>query len=177
MVTFESLVMPRLRARHWHVDLAPEAMRIYGDPVAMRFLTPTYPLRDEAQMVANIERVIGLNATHGRPMGSWPLFEKDADELVGTVLLKPLPNSERIEVGWHLARDVWGRGYAAEAGRAALVHGFENLELDRIHAIVDPENVPSIRVAERIGMTHIGQTDDFHDRTLEFFVIERADVA
>jgi RimJ/RimL family protein N-acetyltransferase len=170
---FEALVMARLRARHWHVDMATEAMRIYGDPVAMRFLSPTYPLKDEAAMRANIERVIGLNATHAKPMGSWPLFDKDKDNLVGTVLLKPLPNSDRIEVGWHLARDVWGRGYATEAGRAALFHGFDNLGLNKIYAIVDPENTPSIRVTERLGMTHLGQTDEYHDRTLEFFCVER----
>ena len=174
--SFDDLVMPRLLARHWHVDLAHEAMRIYADPVAMHFLAPNYPVRDEAHMRANIERICALNATHNRPMGSWPLFDKNTDELVGTVLLKPLPNSARIEVGWHVARDMWGQGYATEAGRAALVHGFENLGLEKIHAIVDPENAPSIRVTERLGMTHLGRTTEYHDRSLEFFVIERGEI-
>ena len=109
-------------------------------------------------------------------MGSWPLFEKATDELVGTVLLKPLPDSDKIEVGWHVARDCWGRGYATEAGRAALMHGFDNLGLDTIYAIVDPENTPSIRVTERLGMRHLGRTSDFHNQSLEFFSIRRDEI-
>ena len=51
--------------------------------------------------------------------GSWPLFERESGALVGAVLLKPLPEAEEIEVGWHLARAAWGNGYATESGKAA----------------------------------------------------------
>lgn len=170
---FNELDMPRLRACHWHPDLAAEALRIYGDPVAMRFLRPTYPLDDVDAMHQTIEQVIARNAQYDRRMGSWPLFEKQTDRLVGTVILKPLPDDTKVEVGWHVARDDWGRGFATEAGRAAIVYGFSGLGLERIFAIVDPDNTPSVRVTQRLGMTHLGRTEAYYSRSLEYFRIER----
>lgn len=168
--------MPRLVARIWTPDLAEAAFAIYGDPVAMRFMRPNYPLADVPAMRDRIGEIIERNAAWSGRLGSWPLFERKSNALVGTILLKPLPGSEKTEVGWHLARSQWGRGYATEAGRAALAYGFDQLGLSTIYAIVDPENSPSIRVCERLKMRHLGQTTNYHDRELEFFAIERADV-
>jgi RimJ/RimL family protein N-acetyltransferase len=58
-----------------------------------------------------------------------------------------------VEVGWRLARDAWGQGYATEAARAALAFGFEEHAMAEIVAIVDPRNVRSLRVGEKLGMT------------------------
>ena len=56
-----------------------------------------------------------------------------------------------IEVGWHLHPDSWGHGYAREAGAAAVSKGFAD-GLEEVHAFVRPENKPSVRVCEAIGM-------------------------
>jgi len=168
--------MPRLVARVWSVDQAESAFAIYGDPVAMRFMHPHYPLADVAAMRTRIGEIIERNAGWNDRMGSWPLFERNTDVLVGAVLLKPLPGDgpEKIVVGWHLLRSRWGRGYATESGRAALAYGFGPLGLDAIHAIVDPGNTASIRVCERLRMRHLGRTTDYYERELEFFAIECA---
>jgi RimJ/RimL family protein N-acetyltransferase len=65
-----------------------------------------------------------------------------------------------VEVGWRLARDAWGQGYATEAAEAALRFGFENLGLAEIVSFTVPANVRSRAVMERLGMTH-DATDDF----------------
>jgi RimJ/RimL family protein N-acetyltransferase len=65
-----------------------------------------------------------------------------------------------VEVGWRLARGAWGRGLATEAARAALAFGFEEQGMAEIVAIVQPENVRSLRVAEKLGMTP--RPDRFH---------------
>lgn len=65
-----------------------------------------------------------------------------------------------VEVGWRLAREHWGRGYAPEAARAALDHGFDVLGLDEIVAFTPPANVNSQRVMQKLGMTH-DPADDF----------------
>jgi RimJ/RimL family protein N-acetyltransferase len=57
-----------------------------------------------------------------------------------------------VEVGWRLARPAWGRGLATEGARASLRHAFEELELEAVISIIDPENERSIRVAEKLGM-------------------------
>jgi RimJ/RimL family protein N-acetyltransferase len=59
-----------------------------------------------------------------------------------------------VEIGWRLAFEHWGRGYATEGARAALKSGFEELGLDEIVSFTVPENVRSRHVMEKIGMTH-----------------------
>ena len=93
---------------------------------------------------------------------------------VGTVLLKHLPDgggvaTRDVEVGWHLRADRWGRGYATEAGRAALAYAFEILRLPEVLAVVYRENEPSLRVCRRLGMEHLGATDRYYGVTLELF--------
>jgi ribosomal-protein-alanine N-acetyltransferase len=65
-----------------------------------------------------------------------------------------------VEVGWRLAREHWGRGYATEAARAAVEFGFNELELPEIVAMTALKNAPSRRVMERLGMT-TDPADDF----------------
>jgi RimJ/RimL family protein N-acetyltransferase len=65
-----------------------------------------------------------------------------------------------IEVGWRLAREHWGHGYATEAARAALEHGFDALGLDEIVSFTATGNAKSRRVMEKLGMTR-DLADDF----------------
>ena len=65
-----------------------------------------------------------------------------------------------VEVGWRLAAEHWGRGYATEGARAALAYGFGTLGLDEIVSFTVPGNRRSIRVMEKLGMTR-DPADDF----------------
>jgi len=65
-----------------------------------------------------------------------------------------------VEVGWRLAREHWGRGYASEAAEASVALGFGGLALEEIVAFTVPANFRSRRVMERLGMTH-DPADDF----------------
>src|SRR5262249_16415930 len=65
-----------------------------------------------------------------------------------------------VEVGWRLAREHWGQGYATEAGRASLAFGFDELDLAEIVSFPSVLTEPSWRVMERLGMTH-DERDDF----------------
>ena len=58
------------------------------------------------------------------------------------------------EVGWTLDRKFWGQGYATEAGRAAIAYAFDVLGWEHIISVIHPENLRSIRVAERLGMRY-----------------------
>ena len=88
-----------------------------------------------------------------RGFGIWALEERVTGRLVGRVGL----NVHRLwpadpEVGWKLDPSVWGRGYATEAGEAAVSYGFERLGVPRVVSIVHPENAASIRVMDRLGI-------------------------
>jgi RimJ/RimL family protein N-acetyltransferase len=66
----------------------------------------------------------------------------------------------RGRVGWRLAREHWGHGYATEGARAALAFGFDALALDEIVSFTTHGNARSRRVMERLGMRH-DPVDDF----------------
>lgn len=166
----------RLDARPWNpVAHAAGALVMYGDPEVVRYLGGKL-IADEAAQRAELERIAGLIAGLDPGQGSWPLFERATGELVGTALLKPLPASGtnrapsgNIEIGWHLARKHWKRGFATEAGRALLHRGFETLGLPTLHAVVEPPNTASQAVARRLGMRATGRTDRYYDLSLEHF--------
>ncbi|MCG3128889.1 MAG: hypothetical protein CHACPFDD_03785 [Phycisphaerae bacterium] len=164
---------PRLLARPWREDDAEAAFLIYNDREVVHFIPQAF-VQTVDEMRQRIAAIQERNRKQPPGMGSWPILEKSSGEMVGLVLLKPLPDDPRVEVGWHLARRVWGCGYATEAGGAALRHGFTTLGLDSIYAIVDPDNVRSSRVALRLGMRLLGLTDRFHNLTLQFYELPRA---
>jgi len=72
------------------------------------------------------------------------------------------PFSPCIEVGWRLAHDYWGSGYATEAASAAITDGFERLALDEIVSYTAVTNVRSRRVMEKLRMTHSPSEDFDH---------------
>ena len=73
-----------------------------------------------------------------------------------------LPCNPCVEVGWRLARSAWGQGFATEAGRASLAHGFGQLGLDEVVSLTAVANKPSRRVMERLGMTRDERGDFDH---------------
>ncbi|MEP3279276.1 MAG: GNAT family N-acetyltransferase [Stappiaceae bacterium] len=87
-------------------------------------------------------------------LGYWTVRENNAGQaFVGWVLLLPHDSvAGEIEIGWRFIRQKWGQGFATEAAAAVLNYGIKTLGLKRIVADIDPENTPSIKVAEKIGM-------------------------
>ena len=80
---------------------------------------------------------------------------RSVDELVGWCGLGPVDFDEsKIEIYYGMSKEHWDKGYATEALRQMLAFGFRNLDLERIVALVDPENVASIRVLEKIGLVY-----------------------
>src|SRR6266508_2050370 len=86
--------------------------------------------------------------------GLWGLVLKETGELVGDTGLtwQEVDGQPLVEVGWHVDKRYQRRGLATEAGRASLEYGFGSLGLDRIISLIRPENEPSSRVAEKLGM-------------------------
>ena len=90
----------------------------------------------------------------------------------GTILV-PIPGGDgEVEVGWHLHPDAWGRGLATEAARGVIAYGF-SLGLPEIYAVVRPDNLRSLAVCQRLGMTPLGRTSRWYDTDLEAFRLRR----
>ncbi len=162
----------RLIARDWTLSDVEAAFRMYGDPEVVRYLAMPPEENIDSQR-EHLAAALKRYAQFPPGFGFWAIEHKEDGQVLGAVLLKALPDAEEIEVGWHLVRTFWGKGYATEAARGAVKHGFETMKLHEIYAIVLPENVRSINVAKRLGMEHLGQTERFHNLTLEWFRLQK----
>ncbi|MGH2417524.1 MAG: GNAT family N-acetyltransferase [Candidatus Limnocylindria bacterium] len=103
----------------------------------------------------------------GHDWGPWAVEIPDTAPFIGSVGLWPaefLPTGPAIEIGWRLAREHWGHGYATEAAREALGVGFTELGLSEIVSFTVPQNGRSIAVMERIGLDRDPARDFDHPR-------------
>ena len=166
----------RLRIRDLTAADAEGLFRIYADPEVRRFIggRPTQSIEEQReQLAATLERQSREQPGYGR----WGVETLADGLLVGVVILKhppdaadqPLPD---VEVGWHLGRFAWGNGYATEAARAILDHARDTLKLPIVYAIVLPDNVQSIRVAERLGMRPLGLTTRYYGTSALHFAAD-----
>lgn len=87
--------------------------------------------------------------------GPYAVVEREDDQVIGYCGLFHFPDingQPEVEIGYRLARSRWGLGYATEAAQAVRDHAFKDLSLKRLVALIDPGNLASIHVAEKIGM-------------------------
>ncbi len=151
----------RLLVRPWaDGDLAPFAAQ-NADARVMAYFERTLSLGESA---AAIRRYTDCLARDGFAMLA---IERKADgAFIGLAgvqrILYDAPFTPAVEIGWRLAYDAWGQGYATEAARAALAYGLEHLGLQEIVAIAVPANVKSLAVMERIGMVRDYGADFLH---------------
>lgn len=145
----------RLLLRQWRSsDRAPFA-ELNADPRVMEFF-PSRLTREQSDAMA--DRCETLISERG--WGLWAVELKASGSFIGYVGLHvpaaELPFSPCTEVGWRLAYDYWGHGYATEAARAALSVGFELLGLQEIVSFTAVVNVRSRAVMQRLGMKESG---------------------
>jgi RimJ/RimL family protein N-acetyltransferase len=137
----------RLRLRPMEIGDLDELAALHADPEVSEFIRPLDRAaarerlrRDEVEWS---ERGHGLLAVLDRRHGAF----------LGRCGLKYWPQFGETELGWALRRDAWGRGYATEAARACAEWGFSRLDVPYLTAMIHPDNVRSVRVAERLGLT------------------------
>lgn len=103
--------------------------------------------------------------------GRWAVHLKPGLEFIGWCGLKYRAETDEIDLGFRLKKEFWGKGYATEAAFAAIKHGFEKLNINRIVGRAEPENIASCAVLEKCGMTYTGDSlvDGYPVRTYEIF--------
>jgi RimJ/RimL family protein N-acetyltransferase len=159
MTSLPTIRTPRLLLRPWRDEDLPAFAAMNADPKVMEFF-PRPLDRGESDAVAARIR----DHLTRRGFGFWAVEVPGVADFIGFVGLS-VPTFEAhftpcVEIGWRLACEHWGRGYATEAARSALDFGFRQLALDEIVSFTAHANVRSRRVMERIGMTH-SPIDDF----------------
>jgi ribosomal-protein-alanine N-acetyltransferase len=160
----ETIKTPRLLLRPWKNDDLPAFAAMNADPRVMEFLPKVLTTAESDAFAARIREHFET-----RGFGFWPVEVVGVADFVGFVGLS-IPAYQAhftpcVEIGWRLAHDHWGKGYATEAAKAVLDYGFTDLQLDEIVSFTVPENHRSRRVMERLGMTHL-PADDFDHPSL-----------
>ena len=90
-------------------------------------------------------------------LGRWATYTKSNNEFIGWCGLKYLADKDEIDLGYRFKKNAWGKGYATEAAKHTLDHGFNNLDLKLIIGRAHIENIASIKVLEKIGMQFISE--------------------
>lgn len=178
------LTTERLALRTFGEDDVPALFDLHSRVEVQRWIGDGQPVTDADEARSSLVR--RRDVPYPEPMGIWAI---DLDErMVGTLLLKPIPisgtplaadphdprlalASPEVEIGWHLHPDVWGRGVATEAARRVLDHAREH-ELARVVAVTHPDNLPSQRVALRLGMTDRGSAERYYDKATRLFELD-----
>jgi RimJ/RimL family protein N-acetyltransferase len=149
----DELETPRLRLRAWRPEDRAAHAALNADPRVMEFFPAT---RNRAESDASADLVEAHFARHG--FGFWVLELPGVAPFAGLVGLNVMtidvPFAPAVEVGWRIAYEHWGQGYAPEAARACLDYGFGARGFDEIVAVTAVANARSRRVMEKLGMTH-----------------------
>ncbi|MEM8557607.1 MAG: GNAT family N-acetyltransferase [Bacteroidota bacterium] len=148
---------PRLVLRALVPADADAVFRLFSHPEVMRYWSCA-PWTEHAEATRFIEKDAEALAAGTWLRWGWVLSDGDrAGTVIGACGLFALDAENRTaEIGYLLARDAWGHGYAAEGVDAVLRYGFETLGLRRVEADIDPRNAASVRLCERAGFRYEG---------------------
>lgn len=160
-----TLRTPCLLLRPWRDEDREPFAAMNADPEVMRYFQSTL---DRTASDRLVERIRGL--FERREFSPWAVEIPGTAPFIGFAgLFVPdfnAPFMPCVEVGWRLAREHWGKGYATEAARAAMRHGFDQSGLEEIVAYTVERNAASRRVMEKLGMRR-NPAEDFEHPKLE----------
>lgn len=153
----------RLLLREFTPRDAPALLAYQRDPRYLRF----FEVEDwgEAESLALLRRFLEWQREQPRGRIQLAIERSSTGELIGNVGLRRDSSGARVaELGFELSPEHWGHGYATEAARALLDHGFSDLLLHRVEARCVADNLGSVGVLERVGLRREGTL-----REAEFF--------
>jgi [ribosomal protein S5]-alanine N-acetyltransferase len=166
-VVLETSRLALLELRPEDLDFVAEML---GNAEVSRYYERRFSREDAS---AWIDRQLQRYSRDGH--GLWLVRERATGAPVGQVglALQEVDGARHPEIGWLLHRPFWGRGYATEAGAATLDAAFHRWRYPRVISLIRPENKPSQRVAERVGLAP-GRFVEFHGFTHIMFALSRS---
>jgi RimJ/RimL family protein N-acetyltransferase len=144
------LTTERLLLRHFHVRDEEAIYHIFCDPEVMRF---SEGVKTKEWVQAWLHQCLERYQNWG--FGPYAIVEQNNEKVIGYCGFSFFPNLDgqpEVAIGYRLRRSSWGNGYATEAATAVRDYAFAALGSKRLIALIDPSNVASIRVVEKIGM-------------------------
>jgi ribosomal-protein-alanine N-acetyltransferase len=141
----------RLYLRRFKDDDLDALASIYANPNVMRFIGTGETFTNK-QTGKSIQRWNEYEDENG--FSNWAVIRKADGMFLGKCGLSWLPDKSDVEISYILDEPYWGMGYATEISKATLLYGMKKLKINRITALVYPQNSPSIRVIEKMGMIY-----------------------
>ncbi len=150
LITLET---PRLLLRPWRGEDREPYASLNADPVVMEHF-PAVLTREQSD--EHVDRIEIAFDEHG--WGLWASERRDTGEFIGFIGLGiprfEAPFMPAVEVGWRLARQHWGHGFAPEGATEVLHFALDDLGLDEVVSFTSVGNTKSRRVMEKIGLAH-----------------------
>lgn len=156
----------RLILRPFEEDDVDAVFAMRSDENVMRFIRPIQTKKDET---LNWIRMLS-EKWDTENIGFCAVVLKKTEKFVGWCGLWRLKETDEIEIGYAIAKDFQGKGYATEAARRILEYGFNELSLEKIVAVAYPENEASQNVMKRLGMKYV-KTGEFYEKNLVQYAI------
>lgn len=153
----------RLILRDWRADDAQDFHQLHCDPKVMATLGPAREMAYTTNLIADLQQRALRNGGHTY----WAAERKDDGRIIGFCGLDRGYEGTiigELEIGWRLASDCWGSGYATEAALACVDWARANRPGERIVAITAQGNLNSRALMERIGMEHVPALDFEHSK-------------
>ena len=149
-----------------------ELHKVLGDPETMQFYPSPYTIE---AVKGWIDRSIESYKDHG--FGLWAVILKETNQFIGQcgISIQNIDGEQVSEIGYHINKQYWNQGYATEASRACMQYGFRQLGLDELFIHTYVKNIPSQRIAEKLGMRKIKEYDKYiqsHGLTWRHVVFE-----
>lgn len=143
----------RLILRPFLMDDLSKLYALFFDVEVMRYIGDG-SLPTQAQLKKSLARWIEHYDNYGYSLLA--LTDRFSKALLGFcgLIAQTVEQEEKVELGYRLGRQYWSKGYATEAAIAMRDHAFNDLKLDELISIIQPDNIGSIKVAEKLGMEH-----------------------
>jgi RimJ/RimL family protein N-acetyltransferase len=161
----------RLRLRMFRPDDVDAMAQFYADPEVMKWMSTGQPVPRERVALA-IPRFIERFREQG--FGLFAVELKEGDTLIGQCGIFHLDNTPEVEVAYLLGQPYWGQGYATEAAGAVRDFGFNVVGLPRLVGITRPDNVPSQRVLQKIGLRY-EKDAVYYNMECRYFSLDRGE--
>ncbi|MDQ0090909.1 ribosomal-protein-alanine N-acetyltransferase [Paenibacillus anaericanus] len=144
----------RLHLRKMKVSDSSNLFKIWSDPEVTRFMNVScFTDENQAKEMINLLDDLSRDSKAIR----FSIIIKESNEIIGSCGFNSFDfENEKAEIGYDVAKSYWGRGYASEAICTLLDHAFSSLKLNRVEAKVDPENVNSIKLLQKLNFTFEG---------------------
>lgn len=144
----------RLILRQWEESDYLPFIGMGFDPEVMKYFPKCLTQEESINFIKAVTSIIDENK-----WGFWAVELKESQEFIGFIGLLNQPIqfdfSPCIEIGWRLAKDFWGQGYATEGAKAALEYAFNTLNLDKVVSFTPSVNKPSESVMKKLGMQKV----------------------